>query len=413
MKRRIVITGMGALTPLGCDLEASWARMLRGESGIDTIQGFDASALRTRIGGEVPGFDATEFMPVREAGRVDRFAQMAIATSIEAVQQSGIDFEKEDRHRCGAIVGSGIGGLYEFEHQFRRLIARGSHRLSPFTIPKMMINAACGHVSIHFGLQGPSVGVVSACASASNAIVEAIRTIRCDEADVMITGGAEAAVTLLGIAGFCAMRALSIRNDQPHEASRPFDSYRDGFVLSEGAGMLVLEEYEHAQRRGAPIFGEILGYGVTSDARHMTQPNPEGEGASHAMKKALTSAELAPSDIDYINAHGTSTYLGDAAETAAIKHAFGEDARKVAISSTKSSIGHMLGASGGVELILSLLAMRDNVAPPTINLNSPDPECDLDYTPNEARELEVTRVMSNSFGFGGHNVSIIAGPGPE
>jgi 3-oxoacyl-[acyl-carrier-protein] synthase II len=409
MKRRVVVTGMSALTPLGSDLEQAWGRILQGESGIGPIQSFDASELRTRIAGEVSDFDVSKVMPVREAGRVDRFVQLAVAAAENAVAQSGLDFEKEDLHRCGAIVGNGIGGLHEFEIQYRKVLEKGPNRMSVFTIPKMMINAAAGHISIRYGLKGPSVGVVSACASGSNAIVDAVRSIRCDEVDLVITGGAEGTVTLLGIAGFNAMRALSERNDEPQRASRPFDQHRDGFVLSEGAGILILEELERAKRRGAPILGEILGYGVTCDGTHITQPDPEGAGAARAMSGALTSAGLNPEDIDYINAHGTSTILGDKAETMAIKTAFGNAAANVSISSTKSSIGHLLGGSGGVELVLSLLAMRDNVAPPTINLKKPDLECDLDYTPNAAREMNISRVMSNSFGFGGHNVSIVAG----
>ena len=410
MKRRVVVTGCGVVTPLGCELESFWSRLCNGESGIAPITSFDASIFRSQFGGEATDFDPEKHLHVRELGRIERFAQMALASSIDAVEQSGIDFEKEDPTRCGVIYGSGVGGINEIEEQHDRLIEKGPKKVSVFTIPKMMGNAASAHISIQFGLTGYSYGVVSACASASHAIVDAIKTIQYDEHDIVITGGSETGVSRLGFAGFGAMRALSQRNEEPTKASRPFDKDRDGFVMSEGAGSLVLEELEHAKARGANILCELLGYGITSDAGHITAPDPGGKGAGRAMILSMKSAGMNPEDIDYINAHGTSTPLGDAAETAAIKMAFGEQAKKVVISSTKSQIGHLLGASGGVETVISIMSMLRNVVPPTINLETPDPECDLDYTPNVAREMEVNNVMVNSFGFGGHNVVLVLGP---
>ncbi len=409
MRRRVVVTGMGAVTPLGCKVDEMWDRLCRGESGIRPIEGFDVSIFRVRFGGEIRNWNPVEYIDSKEQRRIDRFAQYALVAATDAIRESGLDFSKEDPHRCASVIGSGVGGLGEIEAQFRRLMEKGPERVSAFTIPKMMLNAAAGCVSIQFGLKGPAYGVVTACASASNAIVEAVKEIESGDIDVAITGGSEAAVTPLGIAGFAAMKALSERNDDPQRASRPFDRDRDGFVLSEGAGILVLEEYEHARKRNAPILAEMLGYGVSSDAGHITQPDENGLGAATAMSDALASAGLAKDQIDYINAHGTSTPLGDVAETIAIKSVFGEDARSVPISSTKSQLGHLLGASGGVELVISILAIRHGLIPPTINLENPDPACDLDYTPNTARERRVRVAMSNSFGFGGHNVSLIVG----
>ncbi|GAB4131543.1 MAG: beta-ketoacyl-ACP synthase II [Thermogutta sp.] len=400
---------MGVVTPLGCKVDEMWARLCRGESGIRPIEGFDVSIFRVRFGGEIRNWNPVEYLDSKEQKRIDRFAQYALVAATDAIRESGLDFSKEDPRRCASVIGSGVGGLGEIEAQFRRLMEKGPERVSAFTIPKMMLNAASGCVSIQFGLKGPAYGVVTACASASNAVVEAVKEIESGDIDVVITGGSEAAVTPLGIAGFAAMKALSERNDDPERASRPFDRDRDGFVLSEGAGIVVLEEYEHARKRGAPILAEMLGYGVSSDAGHITQPDENGRGAATAMSDALTSARLSKDQIDYINAHGTSTPLGDVAETIAIKSVFGEFARSVPISSTKSQLGHLLGASGGVELVISILAIRNGVIPPTINLENPDPACDLDYTPNVARERRVRVAMSNSFGFGGHNVSLIVG----
>lgn len=373
------------------------------------IHRFDCSRFRSRFGGEIIDWTTDGFITPKESKRLDRFTQFAVVGAIEAVRDSGLEFSKEDPHRCAVIFGSGIGGLEELEVQHARLLQKGPERVSAYTIPKLMANAASGQISIQFGLRGPSEAVVTACASASNAIGEAFRTIQRGEADVVVTGGSEAAVTPLGISGFSAMRALSERNDDPAAASRPFDRDRDGFVLSEGAGVLILEELEHARRRGASLLAEILGYGASADAGHITQPDKDGAGAAKAMLRALEDARVDPSDVGYINAHGTSTPLGDESETAAIKTVFKDSAYTVGISSTKSQLGHMLGASGGVELAVSVLAIQRGVIPPTINYHTPDPTCDLDYTPNEARERKVQVAMSNSFGFGGHNASLVVG----
>ncbi len=409
MKRRVVVTGLGAVTSLSRQVADLWRRVLDGQSGVCLIQAFDTEKFRVKFGGEITDWDTDGYLGHKEAKRVDRFSQFAIVAGIDAVKDSGLEFEKENPYRCGVILGSGIGGLNEIETQHGNLILKGPSRVSAFTIPKLMVNAAGGQISIIFGLCGPNAAVATACASATNAMGEAFKTIQHDDADIMITGGTEAALTPMGLSGFANMRALSQRHDDPQAASRPFDSDRDGFVLSEGAGLLVFEELEHAQKRGANIYTEVLGYGVSSDGGHITQPNESGDGAARAMQNALRDARLNPEQIDYINAHGTSTPLGDAAETAAMKTVFEDFARSLTISSTKSQLGHLLGASGGVELILTSLAIRDSRIPPTINLETPDPKCDLDYTPNEAREKTVDTAMSNSFGFGGHNACIIIG----
>jgi len=410
MKRRVVVTGLGAVTSLSCGVEDLWERICQGESGVRTIERFDTSRFRSRFGGEIRNWSTAGYVPLRESKRLDRFSQFALVSAIDAVRDAGLDFSREDLRRCGSIYGSGIGGLEELEVQHARLLEKGPERVSPFTIPKLMANAASGHISIQFGLRGPTEAVVTACASASNAIGEAFRTIQRGDGDVIITGGSEAAVTPLGISGFGAMRALSERNDDPAGASRPFDADRDGFVLSEGAGALVLEDARHAAARGARIYAELLGYGASADGTHMTQPDKEGYGAAWAMLRAMQDARVNPEDIGYINAHGTSTPLGDEAETTALKAVFKEHARKVSISSTKSQLGHLLGASGAVELVLSVLALLRGVIPPTINYTTPDPACDLEYTPNQARERKIKTAMSNSFGFGGHNASLIVGP---
>lgn len=407
MKRRVVVTGLGAVTSLSTKVEDLWQRICRGESGIAPITVFDTREFKVKFGGEIRGWSPEGYLPPKEAKRVDRFTQFAMVACIDAVNDSGLDFSREDPNRCGVVLGSGIGGLSEIETQHLRLIEKGPDKVSAFTIPKLMLNAACGHVSIHYGIRGPSAAVATACASAANAIGDAMKLIQYDDTDVMITGGTEAALTPMGIAGFSNMRALSERNDDPPRASRPFDLDRDGFVLSEGAGLLVLEEWEHARRRGARIYAELVGFGGSSDGGHITQPDEHGTGAAKAMSQALRDAGLSAGDIGYINAHGTSTPLGDVAETNAVKSVFGDYARKVSISSTKSQLGHLLGASGGVELVLTVLAMRDGVVPPTINYETADPACDLDYTPNEARPRRMTAAMSNSFGFGGHNVSLV------
>lgn len=409
MRRRVVITGMGLVTPLGCDVPTVWERLVRGESGIRRISLFDPSQFRSQIGGEVTEFHPDQYLPEKEVKRLDRFTQFALVAAIEAVRDSGLDFSKEDPTRCGVIIGSGVGGLREIELQHLRMLDKGPEKVSPYTVPKMMANAASGQVSIHFGLTGPSAAVATACASAANAIADSVRSIRHGETDIVITGGSEAAVTPLGLAAFSAMRALSERNDDPPRASRPFDANRDGFVLSEGAGIVVLEELEHARKRGARIYAEVLGFGTTSDATHITQPDKDGVGAARAMALALQDGGVSPEEVGYINAHGTSTPLGDQAETVAIKKVFGDYAKRVSISSTKSQIGHLLGASGGVELIFTVLAIVHGVIPPTINYETPDPECDLDYTPNVARERDISVALSNSFGFGGHNACLLVG----
>jgi 3-oxoacyl-[acyl-carrier-protein] synthase II len=409
MKRRVVVTGLGAITALSCKVEDLWQRILRGESGIHPLKRLDPARLKVKFAGEIYDWAPTGYVHPKDEKRIDRFAQLGIAASIDAVTDSGIDFSKEDSWRCGVIIGSGVGGIGEMEEQIGKMVAKGPERVSAFTIPKMMANAASGHVSIHYRLRGLNTAVATACASAANAIGDAFHAIQHNIADVMVTGGAEAAITNIGIAGFSNMKALSERNDDPQRASRPFDLDRDGFVLSEGAGVIVIEELEHAKRRGAKIYGEILGFGATADGGHITSPDENGTGAAMAMTFALQDAGINFDEVGYINAHGTSTPLGDAAETQAIKNVFKDHAKKVSISSTKSQMGHLLGASGGIETIFALLAVRDGVIPPTINLHTPDPKCDLDYTPNTARERKISVAMNNSFGFGGHNASLVVG----
>jgi len=396
------------VTGLASDVEQFWKRLLGGQSGISRIERFDVSAYPVQIGGEVKDFDPETYLPRHEARHLDRFSQMAVGAAVQAVRDSGLDLAKvEDPFRVGVMVGSGIGGLAEFEAQHKRLVERGPTKVSPYMVPKLMINAAAGQISILYGVKGPNAGVANACASASNAIGQAFWVIQADEADVMIAGGAEAALTPMGLAGFCANRALSTRNAEPQRASRPFDRDRDGFVLAEGAGILVLEEYQHAKRRGAKIYAELLGFGMSGDGTHIVQPDPEGRGAAYAMQQMLKDASAEADTVDHINAHGTGTPLGDIAETKAVKIVFGDHARKIAISSTKSSVGHLLGASGGVEMIATALAIRDQVAPPTINLENADPECDLDYVPLEPRSMPIRRAACNSFGFGGHNACLL------
>jgi 3-oxoacyl-[acyl-carrier-protein] synthase II len=410
MKRRVVVTGLGAVTSLSRRVPDLWQRVLAGESGIHTIKLFDTSDHKVHFGGDVHDWEAGEYMSAKDFRRIDRFTQFAMVAGIDAVRDSGIDFSKIDPFRAGVILGSGIGGLHEIETQVERLLHKGPDKVSAFTIPKLMLNAASGQISIEFGLRGPNYAVATACASATNAIGDAFKAIQYGDADVMVTGGSEAAITPMGISGFANMRALSERNEDPQKASRPFDKERDGFVLSEGAGMLIFEELEYAKKRGAPIYAEVLGYGASADAGHITQPDEGGIGAARAMQRALEDGHIDPTTLDYINAHGTSTPLGDQAETTAVKRVFGEHAHKLSISSTKSQLGHLLGASGGVELVLTVLAVKHGVVPPTINLDTPDPLCDLDYTPHHARERKVRAAMSNSFGFGGHNASIVVGP---
>ncbi len=409
MKHRVAITGLGAVTALSCKVEDLWIRLCNGESGVRRIEGFDTSRFRVKFGGEIVHWSTEGYVEPREVKRLDRFTQFALVAGIDAIGDAGLDFSREDPTRCGVILGSGIGGLYEIEMQHTRLLEKGPDKVSAFTIPKLMANAASAQVSIQYGLRGPNCAVSTACASASNAIGDAMRLIQYGDCDLVITGGTEAAVTPMGISAFAAMRALSERNDDPSKASRPFDLDRDGFVLSEGAGLLVLEELEHAKRRGARIYGEMLGCGVSADGTHITQPDPQCVGGATAMELALADARIDPSEVGYINAHGTSTPLGDQAETIGIKRVFGPHARNLCVSSTKSQLGHLLGASGGVELVITVLALVRGVIPPTINLEHPDPNCDLDYVPNVARQRRFTVGMSNSFGFGGHNASLIVG----
>ena len=410
MKRRVVVTGLGVVTSLGRAVETFWDRVVRGESGVGPISLFDVSGYRVQFGGQVHWEPEKEDIAgPKELKRLDRFTQFAIASAKDAVADSGIDFSKEEPFRCGVVIGSGIGGLWEFEVQEERLLHKGIDKVSPFTIPKLMVNSASGHVSSIYGIKGPNFAVATACASAANSIGSALRAIQYGDADVMVTGGSEAALTPIGLAGFQNMRALSFRGDAPQQASRPFDADRDGFVLAEGAGVVVLEELEHARARGARIYGELMGYGASGDAGHITQPDEEGRGAAQAMAMALRDAAINPEAVQYINAHGTSTPLGDKAETAAVKKVFGEQARKLAVSSTKSQLGHTLGASGGIELVVCALTVSRGVISPTINLDTPDPACDLDYTPKVAREARVDVAMSNSFGFGGHNASLVLG----
>ena len=407
MKRRVVVTGLGTVTALGCRVEELWTRLCNGESGVSSFANIDCSQFRVTIGGEIADWTTDGYLLPKDAKRIDRFAQFALVAAIDAVRDSGIEFDKEDPFRCGVVIGSGIGGLCEIETQHSRLLFKGPSKVSPFTIPKLMVNAASGQVSIQFGLRGLNTAVSTACASASNAIGDAYRAIQHGTADVMVTGGTEAALMPMAICGFAAMRALSKRNDDPTRASRPFDRDRDGFVMAEGAGVLVLEEYERAKARGANIHAELIGYGATGDASHITQPAADGIGAAKAMEFALVDSGLNKSDIGYINAHGTSTVLGDQAESTAIKSVFGDHAYKLNVSSTKSQLGHLLGASGGVEIIISIKALHEGVIPPTINMDTPDLECDLNYTPNQPQERKLKYAMSNSFGFGGHNASLI------
>lgn len=409
MRRRVVVTGLGCVTPLSCDVADLWKAVLDGKSGIHPLSIIDTTHHKVRFGGDVTNFNPGTAVEPKEIKRLDRFTLFAMFAAYHAVKDCGIEFSREDATRCGVILGSGIGGLNEIEEQMFRLFSKGPDRVSPFTIPKMMLNAAGGNIAIQYGLQGPNFAVATACASSNNAMGDALKAIQYDDADVMITGGTEAAITAMGVSGFANMKALSTRNDAPEKASRPFDADRDGFVLSEGCGVLIFEEYEHAKRRGARIYCEILGYGGSCDAGHITAPDEQGRGAGRAMSNALRDAKLNASDVDYINAHGTSTPLGDKAETVAVKNVFGDAARTVAISSTKGHLGHALGASGSIEMILSILACYDGVIPPTINLDTPDPACDLDFTPHVPRDRKVKIAMNNSFGFGGHNATIICG----
>jgi 3-oxoacyl-[acyl-carrier-protein] synthase II len=410
-KRRVVITGLGCITALAESADELFAALCEGKSGISTIESFDTSDYPVKFGGEIKSFDVTKYVNQREGKRMDRFSQFAMAAAIQAVNDSGLDFSKEDLLRAGVIIGTGIGGIKEIEEQHIRLLKKGPCKVSPFCVPRLMANAASGNIAIHYGLRGPNFSVSSACASGNHAIGEAFRNIVGGRSDIIITGGSEAALTPIGLASFCAARSLSTRNDGPAAASRPFDKDRDGFVLSEGAGVLVLEEKDHAEKRGANIYAELLGYSATDDGYHITAPLPDGDGAATAMRLALIDAGVEKDRIDYINAHGTSTELNDIAESAAIKSVFGDYAYKIPVSSTKSSLGHSLGATGAIELIICVKAIKESAIPPTINLDNQDERCDLkmDFVPLKARQAKVNIALSNSFGFGGHNACLVVG----
>jgi 3-oxoacyl-[acyl-carrier-protein] synthase II len=407
MAERVVVTGIGLVTPVGLDKKSTWTSLMEGKSGIDYISLFDPEGFETRIAAEVDGFDADGILGRKEARRLDRFAQFACVAALEALEDAGIDMAKEDADRVGVLVGSGVGGIITITDQHKVMLNRGPKRVSPFLVPMMLGDMASGQVSMMIGAKGPNFSTVSACATGADSIGEAMEMIRRGRADVVIAGGTEAAVCEIGVAGFNSCMALSTRNDDPQTASRPFDTGRDGFVLGEGAGLVVLESEEHAQKRGARILAEAAGYGASSDAHHVTQPHPEGEGAARAMKWAVQDAGIAPTDVEYINAHGTSTPLNDKFETIAIKKMFGDHANDLAVSSTKSMTGHLLGAAGGIESAFAVLALNEEALPPTINLNDPDPDCDLDYVPNVAVKKRVDVTMSNSLGFGGHNASLV------
>ncbi len=406
MSRRVVITGMGALTALGSELETFWSNLTAGKSGVSPIESFDVSEFPTRIAASIKDFNPEDYIEKREARRMDRFVQFAVAASLLALKDANLSVEKDtDPERVGVYVGSGIGGLATWEEQHKVLLEKGPKRVSPFFIPMMIANMASGQISMLTGAKGPNSTAVTACATGTHSIGDSFKLIQRGDADVMICGGAEATITPTGLAGFCALRAMSTRNDEPEKASRPFDAERDGFVMAEGSGILILESLDSALRRGARIYAEVIGYGMSGDAYHITDPDPNG--AARCMTQALKDAGISPEEVDYINAHGTSTPIGDKSETAAIKMAFGDHAYKLAVSSTKSMTGHLLGAAGGVEAVISGLTIRHGIIPPTINLDHPDPECDLDYVPNVARKADVRVAMSNSFGFGGHNATIV------
>lgn len=406
MRQRVVVTGMGIMTSLGADLDTLWNNLMAGKSGVSSIDSFDVSEYPTQIAASIKDFNPDEYMDKKEARRMDRFVQFAVAASKKALEDAKLNIaEDADPERVGVMIGSGIGGLGTWEDQHNVLLQKGPKRVSPFFIPMMIANMASGQVSMLFGAKGPNSTAVTACATGTHSIGDSYKLIQRGDADIMICGGAEATIRPTGMAGFCAMRAMSTRNDEPEKASRPFDIDRDGFVMGEGAGILVLESLEHALKRGAAIYGEVIGYGMSGDAHHMTDPDPEG--AARCMSKAMKDAGIDPSEVDYINAHGTSTPIGDKSETQAIKIALGDQAYNVAVSSTKSMTGHLLGAAGGVEAVICGLAIKHGMIPPTINIDNQDPECDLDYVPNAPRQADLKVVMSNSFGFGGHNATIV------
>ena len=408
-KRRVVVTGLGLVSPVGSTVPSAWDAILSGESGIGPIRRFDVSAFPVRFGGEVRGFELEQYLTAKEARRMDPFMHYGIAAGMQAVADSGIDFTKTDPHRCGAVCGAGIGGLWTIETEYGEYLKAGNNprKISPFFVPASIVNMIAGHLSIKFNLKGPNLGIVTACTTSTHAIGLGMRTIQYGDADVIVAGGGEMATTACGLGGFGQAKALSTRNDAPTKASRPWDRDRDGFVLADGGGAVILEELEYAKKRGARIYAELVGFGMSGDAHHITAPPEDGDGARMAMVNALNDARMNPSDVQYLNAHATSTELGDKAETIAMKRAFGDHAKKLAVSSTKSMTGHLLGAAGVAEAIFSLLAMRDQVAPPTINYETPDPDCDLDYVPNTARKMKIDVALSNSFGFGGTNGTLI------
>ncbi|PIP68242.1 MAG: beta-ketoacyl-[acyl-carrier-protein] synthase II [Candidatus Omnitrophica bacterium CG_4_9_14_0_2_um_filter_42_8] len=406
MKRRVVVTGLGIVSPIGCVKDIFWDNLVKGKSGIGPLTHFDATQYDSRIAGEVKEFAPHPSISTKELRRMERFVQFGVTAAKNAMEDSGIDMSREDPYRIGVLVGSGIGSLRIIEEEHKVILEKGPSRVTPFLIPMLIVNMASGHISIMTGVKGPNLCTTTACASGSHAMGEAMRIIQYGDADIMIAGGTESCISALGIGGFCALKALSTRNDEPQKASRPFDKDRDGFVMSEGCGIAILEELEHAKKRNAKIYGEIVGYGMTGDAYHMTAPDPEGEGATRCMVNALKDGNLKPEDISYINAHGTSTSLNDKIETLAIKKAFGSSAKKIPVSSTKSMLGHQLGAAGAIEFIICCLAMEKSIIPPTINYETPDPDCDLDYVPNKARQAKVNACLSNSLGFGGHNATL-------
>jgi len=406
-ERRVVVTGLGAITPIGLDVPTMWKSLLAGASGVGRITSFDSAGFDSTIAAEVKGFDPLQYLSPKEVKRAERFVQFAVGASKQAVADAGVDVAKEDPYRLGVLIGSGMGSLGLIEHQHDILLNKGPAKLTPFLIPMIITNMAPGQAAISLGFKGPNWCTTSACASGAHGVGEAFRLVQRGDADVMCAGGTESCVTPLAIGGFCALMALSRRNDAPTKASRPFDRERDGFVMGEGAGVMVLEELEHATRRGAKIYAEMVGYGRTGDAYHMTAPDPQGEGAAHAMSQALADAKMTPEQVTYLNAHGTSTGLNDKIETLAIKHVFKAHAKQVAVSSTKSMMGHLIGAAGAVEAIISVLAIHHSAIPPTINYEHPDPECDLDYVPNTARQQPVSAALSNSLGFGGHNATVV------
>jgi 3-oxoacyl-[acyl-carrier-protein] synthase II len=403
-----VVTGLGIISPVGNQIEEAWAAILAGKSGIRLIQSFDTSDFTTKFAGIITNFDVNEYMPPKEARKCDPFVQYGVAAAVQAVRDAGLDtYTDLDKDRVGVSIGSGIGGIGTIENNHRLLMQSGPRKISPFFIPASIVNMASGHVSIMYGFRGPNLAAATACTTGTHSIGIAVRCIAYGDADVMVVGGAEAACTPLGLGGFAALRALSTRNDAPEQASRPWDKDRDGFILGDGSGVLIIEEYEHAKKRGARIIAELLGFGMSGDAFHITRPSEGGHGAAAAMKNAMKDAHIQPSDVDYINAHGTSTPAGDLEEVYALKLALGEEANRVAVSSTKSMTGHLLGAAGAIEAIFSVLALRDQIAPPTINLENPDEGCDLDFIPNEARKMKMRVAMSNSFGFGGTNGTLV------